>query len=179
MAAGLVCVGILLGFGAQAQEGPLAQEEEREGEAAEVRQDPDDDAGWWRGPWGMAEPTRMYTGLWALHFTRLHDGFSFHQGVGVNYRGITANTFVNTEGDRTWTLGLARSVVKVEGSDAAVSLGYRAGIVRGYDERLHELAGRWPAIPGAEVTVTFRVWRVGAQITWAGLVASLGGFVQP
>ena len=57
------------------------------------------------------------------------------------------------------------------------SLGYRVGIVRGYDRRFVELAERWPVLPAAEIVTALRYRRIGVALSFAGIVASGSPFV--
>lgn len=147
-----------------------------EGEGSESEQAPQP-SGWWRGALGESADDGLYLGLWTLHLKRTHDGISSHWLVGIGWEGIYAKTFVNSFGDRSWGLGLHRSMVSVGGEGAAATLGLRAGVIRGYDERFHDLAGRWPVMPAAELVSTARLGRVGIQATWAAVVTSVGAYI--
>jgi hypothetical protein len=132
----------------------------------------------WRGPFGAAAPDRLYAGLWTLHLRSAADGFSQHWLVGVGWRGTVAGTFINSHGDRSWMAGVAREMVTWERGTFGASAGYRLGVVHGYDERLHNVAGRWPAVPAGELVGTVRRGRVGLTVSYAGIVTSVGGFVS-
>lgn len=138
----------------------------------------EEDDGWWRGLVGVPEPDRLYGGLWALHLRRVEDGLSAHHLLGVTWRGLYAGTFVNTHEGRSWTVAFARSVIVAEsGGRTAFTMGYRLGLLGGYDERLLGVAGRWPVIPAGQVVADLRYGRFGMQLSWAWVVTTIGGFV--
>lgn len=145
-----------------------------------IRTRPSDpgDPGWWRGLRGTAEPNRIYLGIWALHLKRPEDGLSQHHLIGASWRGLYAATFMNTHERRTWSAGVGRAVVAVEGGEGSFMLGYRAGLLAGYDHRLMEIAERWPAIPAGQVTADVRYRRFGMQAGWSWIVVTFGGFVS-
>lgn len=144
---------------------------------AETESAEDGSETWWAGIRGERTPDRLYAGLWTLHLQRTEDGLSQHHLLAFGWRGMYFGTFVNTHGNRTWALALARSAVAMEGTEAGFSLGYRIGLMAGYDERLARVAGRWPAIPGAEIVGSMRYRRLGMQGSFAGIVSSFGMFV--
>lgn len=146
--------------------------------AAGAEREKADDGGIWKGFWGEPEPNRIYAGLWALHLYRRHDGFSAHHLLGLNRGGWIGSTFVNSHGGRTWTVGVARTVAALGGQDGEISFGYRAGIIRGYDERLGDVAERWPVIPGAELTMAVRYRSIGAHVNYVYYITSVGFFLQ-
>lgn len=132
----------------------------------------------WLGLWGRSEPDRFYVGLWALHLRRTEDGFSSHELVGVSWRGIVAGTFVNTHEGRSWVVALGRSVAQAKGREGGVRLGYRLGLLAGYDEQLMDMAARYPVIPAFQVLADVRYRRVGLQAGWTWIVTYFGAFVS-
>ena len=127
---------------------------------------------------GIPEPDRIYGGLWALHLRRPGDGLSSHHLIGGTYRGIHAGTFVNTHEGRSWMLALGRSVIAARGSRGSMRVGYRVGLLAGYDEQLTDLAGRWPVLPAGKVVADARYRRLGLQVGWSWIVVTVGGFVE-
>jgi hypothetical protein len=133
---------------------------------------------WWLGFRGAPEPNRLYLENWALHLKRMNDGLSAHHLLGATWRGFYLATFVNTHDRRTWTAGVGRYLVGFQGSEGSFQMGYRAGLVRGYDHQLMEIAERWPAIPAAQITADARFRRVGMQAGWSWIVVTFGGFIE-
>lgn len=133
--------------------------------------------GWWNGALGASGPEGVYLGLWTLHLRRAEDGISSHHLIGVGWNGIYGKTFVNSFGDRTWGIGVHRSMVSLDNERTSLDLGVRVGILHGYDERMHPVAGSLPVLPAAEVVATSSLGPVGVQATWAALVTSVGAYI--
>jgi hypothetical protein len=86
--------------------------------------------GWLSAVWGTPLEDGIFYLPYGLHHnsTRI-DGF---QLVGGIYRSLYAMTFINSDGDRTWSVGFERNVY----SYRRLRLGYGAGLVYGYGGRL-------------------------------------------
>lgn len=84
------------------------------------------------------------------HFPEL-DGT---RGVGGLYGHWFAATFVNSYGERTYILGVERSWLDLRRGPLGFGVGYRAGLIAGYDERLIGIARHTPVLPFAG----FLVW---------------------
>lgn len=137
-----------------------------------------DEGGGWHGLWGRPEPDRLYGGLWALHLRRPEDGLSAHHLIGVSWRGFVLGTFVNTHEGRSWVAGIGRSVATAKGRSGALRLGYRLGLLAGYDERLMDMADRYPVIPAFQLLGDGRYGPVGIQVGWTWIVLYFGGFIS-
>lgn len=135
-------------------------------------------APWWRWLLGEREPDRAFAGMWTLHLQRPEDGLSQHALLAASWRGVYAATFISSHDRRCWGLALGRSLVRTSRADGEVSLGYRVGVVHGYDERLHDFAAHWPVLPAAELVGAVRYKRVGVAASYAGIVAYLTTFVS-
>jgi len=127
---------------------------------------------------GSPEPNRLYVGKAALHLERIEDGLSWHPMLGVSWRGFFLKTFINTHEGRTWAGGIGRGILAAEGTDYGVRLGYRLGLVRGYDARLMRQAEEWPVLPAGQVVLDTRVRGVGVQFAWVWIVSSMSAFVE-
>ena len=134
--------------------------------------------GFWPAIVGSPEPTRLYVGKAALHLERMDEGLSWHPMVGISWRGFFLKTFINTHEGRTWAGGIGRGILGAEGPDYAVRLGYRLGVVRGYDARLMRQAEEWPVLPAGQVVLDARVRGVGVQFAWVWIVSSMSAFVE-
>jgi hypothetical protein len=166
----------------EGQDRPASPDGEPEAESEEG-QVPAPDAAppgahWWLGFRGAPEPNRLYLGIWALHLKRMEDGLSAHHLLGVTWRGFYLATFMNTHERRTWSAGIGRYLVALEGSEGSFQMGYRAGLLAGYDHQLMAIAEKWPAIPAAQITAAARFRGVGMQAGWSWVVATFGGFIE-
>jgi len=105
-----------------------------------------------------SEGARLIGGMWTLHpfaisFPRVEDT----HGVGILWRGWFGTTFVNSHGNRALAAGVERVWWEPSFRFLSVGIGYRAGLVTGYDERLLSWADDVPAVPFAGVLSWVRV----------------------
>lgn len=132
---------------------------------------------WWHGWGGAAEPARLFGGLWVVHVGRQDKSAGQHYGAGIAWRGWYATTFMSSQGRRVWGLAISRVPILARAGVAEFSLGYRVGVVRGYDGRFVALADRWPVLPAGEIVTALRYRRIGVALSFAGIVASGSPFV--
>lgn len=118
---------------------------------------------------------RLYLGMWTVHFRDPGRGIENNWLVGVSWRGIYGATFINTFGNRSYSAGLQGLLVRWNPGSVSLGLGYRIGILTGYDERLMPLAGKTPVLPLVQPRVAVDAKRVGWEFSYSGVVAS-GGF---
>lgn len=123
-------------------------------------------------PTPPARQTRIYLGMWTSHLLDPGRGLDANSLVGVAVRGYYGATFVNSYGDRAVALGLQRTLVASRGG-ARPALGYRAGLVTGYDERFLGVAAKIPAIPFGQLVGSIDLKSAGIELAYAGLVASV------
>lgn len=97
-----------------------------------------------------AERRRVIGGMWTLHpFAISWPRVEETHGFGLLWDGWFGATFVNSHGGRAFTAGVERVWVEPSWRFLALGLGYRAGLVTGYDERLLSWADDVPAVPFA------------------------------
>jgi hypothetical protein len=127
---------------------------------------------------GSSVGVRLYVGLWTTHLRNPGRGFDSNWLVGVGWRGLYGGTFVNSFGTRAFAAGLARPLARSDEGRVARGVGYRLGLVTGYDERFIGLAGTLPILPMAQLVGDVAVGRTGVELAWSGLVASLGPYMR-
>lgn len=138
-------------------------------------------------PWGSAaaqdadasartrsSAVRLYVGMWSTHLRDFSRGLRNNWLVGLGWRGLYGGTFVNSFGNRSFTAGIQQTVARGEDATVIPSLGYRLGVVSGYDERFMSIASWTPVLPMAQVLGGLESGRTGLELGWAGLVATLG-----
>lgn len=91
---------------------------------------------------------RVIGGVWTLHphavsFPRIEET----RGYGVQWRGYFAATFVNSYGERAFSAGVERVWGSLAWRALGTGVGYRAGLVTGYDERMLSVARDLPVLP--------------------------------
>lgn len=118
--------------------------------------------------------TRFYVGMWSTHLRDIDRGLGANWLIGVSYRGFFAATFINSFGDRSLSIGLQRSFSSPRAGHVTTAFGYRIGIITGYDERFFGIGDKLPAIPFAQFVAAVDVRNVGLEVTYSGIVASVG-----
>lgn len=105
-----------------------------------------------------AQGPRLIGGMWTLHpfaisFPRVEET----HGVGLLWRGWFGTTFVNSHGNRALAAGVERVWWEPSFRFLSFGVGYRAGLVTGYDDRLLSWADDVPAVPFAGILSWVRV----------------------
>lgn len=121
---------------------------------------------------------RLYVGMWTSHLRNVKAGVDNNWLLGVQWRGMFGGTFVNSFGKRSFTAGIQRTFHGTDEDRNAATLGYRLGLVTGYDERFLPVAARSPVLPLAQVVGDVGVGPTRMELAWAGLIASLAPSVQ-
>jgi len=116
--------------------------------------------------------------MWTTHLANPRRGIDSNWLVAVGWRGLYGGTFVNSYGGRSFAAGIERSVSRRDGDGWSRGVGYRLGIVSGYDERLLPLAARTPVLPALQVMGDVGRGRTGLELAWAGKVATLSPFIR-
>jgi hypothetical protein len=121
---------------------------------------------------------RMYVGMWTTHLTRPGRGFDANWLLAMGWRGYYGGTFINSYGKRAFAAGIERSLARSDRGAVARGVGYRLGLVTGYDQRLLGLARWTPVLPVLQVMGSVAVGPAGLEVAWAGRVASLGPYLR-
>ena len=119
------------------------------------------------------EPTRLYFGMWTTHVKRDVVALDNNWVVGLTYRGFFGATFLNSFGRRAYTAGIQKTLIGREPRPFGASLGYRVGLVSGYDGRFMALARDTPVLPFVQPFVTVDAGHVGVEISYTFVVASV------
>lgn len=125
-------------------------------------------------PYGV----RLHVGMWTTHLSHLGRGLDSNWLVALGWRGLYGGTFINSFGNRAFAAGIERPLVRSDDGSVVTGLGYRLGVVTGYDERLTPLAGKIPIFPALQVIGDVSVGPTGLELAWAGKVATMGPFMR-
>lgn len=131
-----------------------AQEPDGEaGPAASAREVPDDDRSFWSTLAGTgADRRRVIVGVWALHpFEPQFPEVEWTRGVGFGAGQFFGATLQNSYDERSFIAGIERYWARGAWWRAEFGVGYRLGLVTGYDERLVSWAEHTPILPFAGV----------------------------
>jgi hypothetical protein len=120
-----------------------------------------------------ADP-RLYVGMWTLHFRDLDRGLDNNWLLALSWGRIYGGTFINSFGRRAYSVGVQETVARWSAGIVSLGLGYRAGVVTGYDERLFPLAGKTPVLPVLQPLITLDGNRLGLEVSYSGVIASAG-----
>ena len=167
---------------AQSKDSPASdcstQAEPAAATVSETTSGSDSNCGPWQKLWGRAAPTAIYPGMWTLHLRQSATRLENSRFYGASFRGVVAGTFITSYGDRAWTAALERDWHEAGGTNFKLRFGYRLGLLHGYDEELMKLAGKTPILPVGEGVVNLSVKGLGVQLAYAGIVATVGGFLS-
>jgi hypothetical protein len=117
---------------------------------------------------------RLYVGMWTIHFRDLDRGLDNNWLLALSWGRIYGATFINSFGRRAYSAGVQRAVARWNWPIISAGLGYRVGLVTGYDERLFPLAGETPVLPLLQPLITLDAKRLGLELSYSGVIASAG-----
>ena len=117
-------------------------------------------------------PTQLYFGMWTMHLRRDVLALDNNWAVGVTWHGFFGATFMNSFGRRAFTGGLQRTIVSTRPAPLAVSVGYRLGVVSGYDGRFMPLARKTPVLPLVQPFVSIDITHVSVEVSYTFVVIS-------
>jgi hypothetical protein len=115
---------------------------------------------------------RLYVGMWTMHFREMERGLDNNWVLGMSWGNVYGATFMNSFGKRAYSAGLQGSLVRWDTSPVALGLGYRAGLITGYDERFISWAGKTPVLPLVQPLVHLDGKRLGLELSYSGVIAS-------
>ena len=121
---------------------------------------------------GQPAKDAIYAGMWSYHFIEDDDSYqSTHDLLGLTYKGIFAGTFENSKNERVWAIGFQRDMYSIKKDAISIDMGYRAGLMHGYDNLQIFDTGIFPLIQ-LYSDLTYK--RLGIQLTWAGSAVTAG-----
>jgi len=118
--------------------------------------------------------TRVIGAVWGLHpFEPQFPELGWASGFGLVVSQSFVGTFINSYGDRAFIGGVERywATLRIGRVDAGV--GYRAGLVTGYDERLFEVAKYTPVLPFGGLLVWTDLGPFGVDVMYVYKVITL------
>jgi hypothetical protein len=117
-------------------------------------------------------PTRLYFGMWTMHLRHDVGTLDNNWAIGLAWHGFFGATFVNSFGHRAFTGGLQRTIVSTRPAAIGASIGYRLGLVTGYDGRFIPLARKTPVLPLVQPFVSIDVTHVSVEVSYTFVVMS-------
>lgn len=132
----------------------------------------------WQKIAGTSAPDALYLGWATWHLRYPMQPWMNNHFWGATFRGFHAGTFITSHDDRGYAVGVQRVLIDWGGHDVSAELGYRAGLVYGYDEEFLDIAERLPVLPALTGMLDLRWKTLGMQIGYAGIVMTVGGVVR-
>ena len=125
---------------------------------------------------GRAAADSIYVGMWSYHFIDDDDSYqSNHSLFGLTYKGVFAGTFANSNSETVWAIGCQRDMYKMRVEAISIDIGYRAGLMHGYDNLQLFNTGIFPLIQ-LYSDLTYK--QFGVQLAWAGSAVTAGFIVR-
>jgi hypothetical protein len=119
------------------------------------------------------QPTRLYFGMWTLHLRDDAVALRNNWAIGVASHGLFGATFVNSFGRRAYSAGLQRTIVSTGPALVGASLGFRLGLVSGYDGRFMRLARDTPVLPLVQPFASIDIAHVGLEVSYTFVIVSV------
>ena len=140
--------------------------------AAEV---PDPGRGFWATLAGMrADRRRLVVGMWALHpFEPQFPEGEWTRGVGFAFGQFFGAAFENSYEEPSFIAGIERYWARGAWSATSFGVGYRVGLVTGYDERLISWAENLPVLPFGGIVGWFDVGPLAVDLYYVYRAISL------
>jgi hypothetical protein len=125
---------------------------------------------------GQPAQNSLYLGMWSYHFVNDDESYqNTHNLIGLTYKGFFAGTFENSRDERAWAAGFQRDLYQNELSMLNVAMGYRIGLMHGYDKMQIFDSGFYPLL---QLYSEFSYKKAGVQLSWAGSVVTAGFFLR-
>ena len=116
---------------------------------------------------------RVVLGMWSLHLRRLHWGLEYNGTFGLSHRNVFAATFITTHDERGFSVGLDRAWGRARWGPLEAMVGFRAGLVYGYDERLEHIGHLSPILPYVQPLGLVSAGPVWAELSWVWRISSI------
>jgi hypothetical protein len=123
-------------------------------------------AGGGAGFFGRAsERRRLIPGLWGMHFFDRQPLQPFWtRGGGMQHDGWFGGVFVNSYDRLSVIAGVEREWLSLRSPRLGVGVGYRAGLLTGYDRQLFELAEKTPVLPFVGLDVWLQTGPIAVDV---------------
>ena len=94
------------------------------------------------------------------------------------YHSLFLGTFLNSFSERAFVSGVQRNVYMHRFSNTTVfDVGYRLGVISGYDKRMSSFADYSPVVPLVEAYIDFSYNNLGIEVSYIGVVVTAKFFV--
>lgn len=123
---------------------------------------------------GEAPQDAVNFGMVTWHFSeqsRQEDRWN-NMSLGITYNSIFIGTLLNSFSDRAFVLGLQRNLWQsnTQNHDWNMNVGYRLGIITGYDQRMSRFGMYSPVMPFPQLYTQFGYKDFGIELSWVAVV---------
>lgn len=136
---------------------------------------------WPEKAWGDPAPATLYLGMVTMHLNPESNEENWNnQLIAVSYKDYFAGTLLNSYHDRAYAAGIEREWFTHEiSTNVEGRLGYRLGLITGYDARMIWFANDLPALPFAQIIYDM-TWHkhFGLEVSYGGIIVSASLFYQ-
>ncbi len=135
----------------------------------------------WQFLEGTQPENAVYLGMLTWHFNpeSRKDDRQSNNLIGGVYQSIFVGTLLNSFSDRAFVVGVQRNLYTNQLSqNNQVNVGYRLGLISGYDERMSDIAKYLPVLPIPELYIDYAYKNVGAELSYIGVVFTAKFFVR-
>lgn len=131
----------------------------------------------WYSAWSdRSSEDRVVWGMWSTHVNRRGDGWQNDAVLALVYDGWYAGTFRTTHGPRAYTVGVERAWASGRAGPWGGMVGFRGGLVYGYDGRLGWVAEKTPILPFVQPVLYSRIGALTTDVayTWVAVSVTAG-----
>lgn len=172
----LACSTLMIPISSAAQEGqrdPHAVPHVETTAGSASLQTTDRERGPWWTLWSRESPhERLIVGMTTYHINYRSIGWANNWAFGAMAGGYFGATFITTYGDRGWSAGFERAWLEGSAGPVTGMIGFRTGLMYGYDEELGWLAGETPILPFGQPVLMARAGPVTVDFTYTWVVFS-------
>ena len=137
--------------------------------------------GFWQFLKGTQPDNALYLGMLTWHFnpeSRKDDRWS-NNLIGGLYNSIFVGTLLNSFDDRAFVVGVQRNIYTNQLSENnQFNVGYRLGLISGYDQRMSDIAKYLPILPIPELYIDYSYRNFGAELSYIGVVFTAKFFIR-
>ncbi len=125
---------------------------------------------------GQPAQDTIYLGMWSHHFIDNSDDYqTTHNLLAITYRGFYGGTFQNSLRRSYLGGGIPRDVYRTNIDIISIEIGYRLGILYGYDSMELYDNGLFPLL---QLYSDLDYKNVGVQFSWAGSALTVGFLIR-
>ena len=130
------------------------------------------ESNWISSIWGKPFNNTVYFGMWTRHFQQRTNHTKSNRLLALCYKSYYIGSFINSHSDRTYSIGVQRSLYNDTFYVFEIEVGYRAGMMYGYKKYLR----LWNTsfFPLVQLVADISLGNFVTQISWSWIVFTIG-----